>query len=413
MVSINGMWEQLISLLQDQFANNDLFAGGALIMVGGTILALVRHWPSTIWYWIQKQSMIVIDIPDKDESFRWVNEWLASHTYSQQHARLLTVKTENDADSGQTKIIFSPAPGRHYLWYQRRLMILNRERQDMSAGESMGRDPFREYFTIRLLGRNREVALNLIEEAKQFAIPDAEDRLTISRASNYGDWLKTWTIPKRNIDTVVLDTSVDAIMGDMEKFLSGEEWYGNMGIPYRRGYLLHGPAGTGKTSLIVAIASHFNFNIGVINLAGCGITDDTLMDAIADVPKRSLLLLEDIDCVVKGREITEGKVTFSGLLNALDGVAASHGQIVFMTTNHINQLDEALLRPGRADVKMEFSNASESQKAEMFRRFFPDSNLAEDFAAFSTTDISMASVQNHLMQYSNDPQEAFAQSNKI
>ncbi len=64
-------------------------------------------------------------------------------------------------------------------------------------------------------------------------------------------------------------------------------------------------------------------------------------------------------------------MTFSGFLNALDGVRSQEGQIIFMTTNHREKLDPALLRPGRADVHVLLNYASEKQMVDLFLRFFP------------------------------------------
>jgi chaperone BCS1 len=76
-----------------------------------------------------------------------------------------------------------------------------------------------------------------------------------------------------------------------------------------------------------------------------------------------------------------------------------------MTTNHRDKLDEALIRPGRCDVQVEFANADESQKRRLFERFFPGSKYAQDFRA--TGDYSMAELQKHMMLYRNNSQQAF------
>ena len=98
------------------------------------------------------------------------------------------------------------------------------------------------------------------------------------------------------------------------------------GVPYRRGYLLYGPPGTGKTSFTQAIAGELKLNICYLNLSGGDMDDDDLNRALNDAPSHSIILLEDIDGIFVGREsVTQGRhdrrsVTFSGLLNALDGV---------------------------------------------------------------------------------------------
>jgi chaperone BCS1 len=114
-------------------------------------------------------------------------------------------------------------------------------------------------------------------------------------------------------------------------------------------------------------------------------------------------------------------VTFSGLLNALDGVAASEERLVFMTTNHIDRLDPALIRPGRVDVKMLLDNVTEAQARVMFLRFYPDANkLADEFInkIFSvpsnadpsvspiTRRCSPAQLQGHFVFHRDSPQGA-------
>jgi len=406
------MLEQLVQFIQDQVANNELFQGGLLLMVGGALLALVRAWPGRIWEFIKRQSMIVIDIPDKDQAFHWVNLWLANHNYSKHRARLLTVKTEHtNREFDKPKIIFSPAPGNHWLWYRRRLMILNRNRQQMGGDDGpavagMGHDPFREYFTIRLIGRNRNLALELIQEAYDFSHPHTVDKIAIHRSRNYGDWLSnTWAL-KRSLESVILpDNLLNELVSDIQTFLDSEEWYMKRSLPYRRGYLFYGSPGNGKTSAIMALASRFKLDIAILNIKSTDMSDDDLSDALINTPQSSIILIEDIDCILSGRR-TRAKITFSGLLNALDGVSARHGQLVFMTTNFRDRLDEALIRPGRCDVQKEFPNANADQKFHLFEQFFPSSNLALSFSERASGNMSMAELQKHMMEHRDDPQAA-------
>lgn len=410
------MYDQLIIFIKEQIENNDLFKGGLLLMIGGAILAVVRSWPNKVWQFVKRQSMIVIDIPDKDEAFGWINLWLADHNYTKKWSRLLTVKTVNeDRENNRPTIIFSPAPGLHYLWYKRRLMVLSRERQNL-GGNSDGsvRDPFREYFTIRLLGRRRDIAFSLINEAYELVNPYVSGKLTVYRAATYGEWVVSSKVPKRLPESVILPVGVfDSLIQDVEQFLGHEQWYIDRGIPYRRGYLFYGPPGNGKTSAVVAIATYFNLNVGIINLGSPGMSDNTFMDLLSNIPKNTIVLFEDVDCIVNGRKVESKDVTFSGFLNALDGLNSSHGQLVFMTTNHKESLDAALVRPGRCDVQEEFNDAVDYQKMQMFERFFPGSNFALSFANRVSDSVSMATLQQHLMTYRNDPQEAFEQAVNI
>ena len=89
-------------------------------------------------------------------------------------------------------------------------------------------------------------------------------------------------------------------------------------------------------------------------------------------------------------------ITFSGLLNALDGVASAEERIIFLTTNHVDKLDPALIRPGRVDLKEFLGNATEAQIRGMFSRFYgPDNKVLEDAFVERVKDkqISTAGLQ--------------------
>ena len=144
------------------------------------------------------------------------------------------------------------------------------------------------------------------------------------------------------------------------------------GIPYKRNYLLAGPPGTGKTSLIFAIASMLNLNVAIVNF-GPKVDDAAFMTAIAHLPSNHILLLEDIDSLFVKRKQNDGCniISFSGILNGLDGMGRKHNLITFMTTNHPERLDPALLRPGRVDLQVVFSHASKEQIKTMVEKFLP------------------------------------------
>lgn len=218
---------------------------------------------------------------------------------------------------------------------------------------------------------------------------------------------------RRPISSVVLDTGIsDRILNDCQEFIRNPQWYGERGIPYRRGYLLYGPPGCGKSSFITALAGEIEFGICLLNLSDRGLTDDRLNHLLSVAPQQSIILLEDIDAAFASREDTEklksayeglNRVTFSGLLNCLDGVASTEARIVFMTTNYIDRLDPALIRPGRVDFKEYVGHCSQNQLEQMYMRFYKTTEARQNSAIFAEKvcsfgkPVSPAQIQGYFM----------------
>lgn len=400
------------AFLNEQLAKNEFLAGGFLLGAMATVVAYLRRWPIQIWNWLVRRFTIEVDIPDRDEAFIWVDKWLSAHTYSRNWARDLTVKTERpnsitDEDDGepvvrsnqQPRIILSPAPGRHLFFFKRRLVSLYRERKD-GAEENKISFGIRESFVLRIFARNRHIATQLLEEARELVHPVEQRKVTIL-TEQYCDWAPTTHQRIRPIESVILPKGkMEKIVAMIEDFQQKEEWYFERGIPWRLGMLLFGPPGSGKSSTVLAVASHFGLDIAMLNLNGFGSNDEQLRRMMSKLPPNTIVLLEDVDCLGIGRKSQKGeKISFSGFLNAIDGVAASEGRILFMTTNHIEKLDDALIRPGRADIKMEIGPPCSDQKLRLFKRFYPQATDEQTYRFLEVCKLdSMAGIQGHLLK---------------
>ena len=187
--------------------------------------------------------------------------------------------------------------------------------------------------------------------------------------------------PKRSLESVFLPQEKKKdIVHLITKFLDPKtvELYKDLGVNHKLTILFEGVPGTGKSSLIAALASHFNFNIALISFTP-KMTDVGFLTSMRmwerkrtdgnEEERDTLLCIEDLDCIFKERKSQDesrNMVTFSGILNALDGITTNENQIVIMTTNHIEHLDPALIRPGRVDHIMRFDYATKEQIKEIY-----------------------------------------------
>ena len=294
-------------------------------------------------------------------------------------------------------------------------------KENENGGSSSGNFAFsipRETFNVSILSWRRSVVVELLQAACAFANPPEDNRVSIY-IPRYGEWDDDFKRRPRPLESVILrDGVMDRLVKDVRTFLEREEWYIERGIPYRRGYMLHGGPGNGKSSAVMAVCSELKLDICIINLGTSSIGDDDLRKLFAEVPEDAAVLIEDIDCVFEQRESTkdnDSKVTFSGLLNAIDGVAASEGRVLFMTTNHIDRLDEALIRAGRCDVHLLIENADASQGRQLFLRFFPgEEKLASTFGDLvGQNNLCMAALQGHLLKHATDAVSAVSQFSEI
>eukprot|EP00913_Durusdinium_trenchii_P021010 g19743.t1 len=337
----------------------------------------------------RRQVLMSLEIPSKDYAYQWVMQWM-------------------DAAGRQTAAFdFIPSPGRHWVRWRGNFILVDRARETKTVDMSTGA-PW-ETLTLTALSIRPNVFQDILAEAKQAAL-EREEGMTIIYQP-FGN-------PKRirPFDSVVLDSGVsNHVFDDIQDFLQSHKWYLDRGIPYRRGYLLHGPPGCGKSSFVSALAGRLGYNICVLNLGDPSMTDDRLAHMLAVVPPRCLVLLEDVDFAVgqqtpadpSGPYAGVTRVSFSGLLNALDGVIATEERVVFMTTNHFHALPRALVRPGRVDLSIYIGLASRSQLKMMYLRFFPgQEDLSETFA--TDEGLSMAELQGYFMFFKNKPEEAVA-----
>ncbi|KAJ1306348.1 hypothetical protein OPQ81_007355 [Rhizoctonia solani] len=366
-----------------------------LIILGGALETL-RRIASSFWGWATGSFFVTIHLDNDDVAYDWMMIWLSlqpawrkarevqisSKDYGLNRNATVVVPGETGATGETRSVAYLPTYGStHSMFYHRHWMRVTRTRQDLGEGCT------RETLEVSILSRNRDIINRLLREAKEAYTSEDQNRVSIYTCDQYNCWHRSASRAKRPMESIVLDPLVkNMILEDAKDFLASENWYSERGIPFRRGYLLHGAPGSGKTSLIHALAGELKLDVYVISLSRRGFDDARLHEMISDLPPRAIALIEDIDASfttavgVRGSSagVTSpsgaddgGGVTLAGLLAAIDGVAAQEGRLLFATTNHIEVLDPALTRPGRMDVHVEFRLASKWQAKQLFKGFFP------------------------------------------
>jgi chaperone BCS1 len=397
---------------QNQFAS-----GGLLLMIIGGISVYLRAIPERAWEWFVEQTTLMITVKDDDAAFVWVKEWFLEQKFLKRIRRV-----DLDTAMRNERIALIPAPGSHWFWYRGRPFLVYFYRTE-NTRERSGRRM--EALTFRTVGRRRVFVQHFVDDIVACHVK----RLGVqSWLYTYNDgWNLVEGYAPRMLDSVILQPGEkEHLVQDIQRFRKSKQRYGRLGIPYHRGYLFYGPPGTGKTSVVSALAAHFGLSIYLINLAD--FNDRTLMKAVNEIAANSVLLFEDIDCMKSAKarvpsaatadhgvldpgmqnsgqariekEVVADKsgVTLSGLLNALDGFYAPTNVLFMMTTNRIEALDEALLRPGRIDYKLYLGKATDRQKLELYRRFFPQTSEFEARAFLETSrSETMAEFQGALL----------------
>ena len=200
---------------------------------------------------------------------------------------------------------------------------------------------------------------------------DTDDYISIYLKNDYG-FEKINSIKSKDVNTLYLPKKdILNLLKDIDIFLGSEKIYDYLDINYKRCYLFEGVWGSGKTSTIRTIASKYKYNIAIIAF-DANLTDTKLFECLQGLPKKSILVLEDIDCLFKERKESDSNknmITFSSLLNILDGMVSKRGLITIMTTNYKINLDKALIRPGRVDYILNFDFMKKSEIKLMFIRF--------------------------------------------
>lgn len=403
------LWDLLRAQLGNQFVG-----GGLVLMLTGSVIALARQMPGRMVGWVKRRFTRGIEIDNYDPLFDYVTYWMNSQEKFRRSRWLKattqlrigqsndSVPCESSSRKERLRVFFTPAVGRNVLRYQGVWVSIRKgdkaaaQAPATSDGQSLGQGLMRkdETYTLESYGRNDgSVLKSLVEEIIEFGTQETDGVRVYF--SVWGHWSSNGYMRMRPLRTVVLPEGVaEEALADMQEFRAAHDWYRDLGIPWHKGYLLHGLPGTGKTSLAAALAGELGMDLYLLNLSGTGMNDESLQRLMSDVRTGCMVILEDVDCTIPDREaaVSNSRITLSGLLNCLDGIMSREGCIIVMTTNHRESLDAALIRPGRVDYEVEFGYATAGQIMRLRDRLAP----GRDVSGWGR--MTMAEVQQELLR---------------
>lgn len=281
------------------------------------------------------------------------------------------------------------AEGAHFFFYKRHLCWFERKgltSKDVNGNVGEQKPPSEIQFGY--LGRNRDFLIDLFRRSTAWD-PTQKSETHIFSPS-WRDWNHVASQPKRSMDHLILPNQTRIVLEEhLDWFFKSADWFRGNGIPYRTGICLYGPPGTGKTSLVRAIAAKWDLSIYSVDFSN--LDDSKLKELVWKVGPGAIILIEDIDTIpssnLREKEIAleerlrnskKIEVTLGGLLNAVDGIVDSDGRVFIMTTNHIEKIDPALLRPGRVNLSIKLDYMTPEMFKLGFARFFPAFKFDED-----------------------------------
>lgn len=414
-------------------------SGNLPIPLGGgkvtTLLALTEMYNRAKPHYdrFKARRLFTVNVSEDDPLYSDIHAWLMSIMPDERHNSLMVSSPSHSSyedsepvseDSGSTKPVKRPPLTVRFDDERERTVQIGPHKVRVwithpevnSQNHSWEREPKK----IRLQTNSHQGQMAIIAELNRLNAEKATSRKAVLKmvAPWGGQWRTRSDLPPRTMDSVfMLDEQKERILGDVGNFLDQEDRYAKMAFPWHRGYMFHGPPGTGKTSLVKAIANHYNLDLWYVGLAD--LKDESgLLSLLSQVGPRSILLLEDIDTVriTKGEESEAGnKMTIGSLLNALDGVATPHGLITMMTTNHFDLLDERLVRAGRMDMVEEIGFPTPQVLEKMFAHFYGQSPARwwGTFHQNQLDGVSVAQIAEIFKSNMDDPEAAAKQAFEV
>lgn len=428
-----SFYDHILSNFKDYpMAQNAIVTASSLAVSGAIGWGLIKT-PKAVIQWVKRQ--FVTSLIFNTASTNWTNynseqytaflNWFSLNSWFH-WSRTITI----DGESSGTDGAVGPGVGSHFFFYRGTLFVFKIIEIDANASNAS-----KYRLSISKFGRSHKAILELMDA---FMVKSDTKNTVGAFVNNTANWEYLCRLPKRSLDTIVVTDNVQkGLIEPVFEFSRSKEWYHSRGLPYKFTVLLYGLPGTGKSSLISALAGALGRNIHTLKPSG-GLQYQALFQRAAG----GVVIIEDIDTYsfTKARskektiieleekkkekqggmkisprleDLNEGEEkgkdamdeylngSLSDFLNALDGVMRLNDVIVFLTTNHPEKLDDAILRDGRIDIRVEVEVLGDKEIRRFFKMAFPD---AEPRSPVPFPPLPGASVQALFMLNKHSPE---------
>jgi chaperone BCS1 len=399
MVDIASIIQKTNAYIHFLVGNNEVAAAVILAGLMGSLTFFARAFPRTIINFLVKHATTTMTLNSSTESYYQLLSYLEAEGLSIK-SRFINIGNGVYGDKGLIKQI---GYGTQVFWYNRVPLKMTVEKEDSDS-----RQP-KEFLHITKLGRDHGLFDDMLEAIKTTKKKD--ETSFYKYASEYKEYITKQ--PTRPLDTVILpEVTYNTLLHTLDTFIGKEDWYIKHGIPYQLGIFLYGPPGTGKTTLIRSIASHLERDICFVDNAQdlahsalkvndavlvveeidtLGISkrdsDDEEPDVQSNRPvktesNKSLTVKSEAGPDDPMQDIGKiyGSYALGLILTALDGIISNHGRVIVITSNKGENLDAALMRPGRLDLKLEIGYLDEETFKKTLLKFFPEFDVSNPLA---------------------------------
>lgn len=376
--------------------NNPLLATGLGLGGAGVLTFWIKDIPRAIYRFLKRELTTELVMTNQNTSYYNMLKWVEKN-FGRKNFRKLKLTNGRWGHNNETTT--SIGYGFHYLRYQKTILLINLVKE--SSNQS---NYDKETLFITKFGRSRKMFDNLVKEIEILEIDKSKTKVYKME----DNWMYIKDQKKRSLESIFIEQNKKRlIINSLDKFARNEQWYLDNGIPYQLGILLYGAPGTGKTSLIKAISGYLGYPIYYLSPQKLS----KIEVAMSLLPDNCVVVIEDIDSnfLTHSRSSSSSstpedkadeefmRIGLSEVLNSLDGMFSAHGRILIATTNHIENLDSALIRPGRIDVKVEIGYVNNEIIQSFINKFFPDNNI--EFNGLNVrANVTVAMLQNMVLE---------------